>query len=342
MKFYEITIKPKSPFGTQLKGDTLFGHFCWQVVYDPDLAEGGLPEQLRRYGVTPFVVFSSAFPKLHNGKWRYCLPRPDAVYLDNQRFGNISRKERLLQMKEMKKKKWMMLTDSGAVNLRTVELLTDEDMKKRFETVLAFESGMPPRSAGLDDFITRISQPHNTINRITGTTGTGAFAPYAKENIFYRPGITLALFVLLDETVIDIERIRKGLERIGTWGYGRDASTGMGRFEIGDYVELPLPDPGGANACYTLAPSVPDRGAFSRSFFSPFVRFGKHGGELATGKNPFKRPVIMADEGAVFIPDENEPFIRPWLGSAVSGVSYSQPDTVVQGYAPWLPLKLEL
>lgn len=342
MKFYEITIKPKSPFGTQLKGDTLFGHFCWQVIYDPSLAEGGLPEQLKRYGVIPFVVFSSAFPKLTEGEKSYFLPRPDVVFLDQCRFGKISRKDRLLQLKEMKKKKWMMLNNSGTINLNMVDFLTDEDLTRKFDNVFSVKSGMSQQPTGIDDFFTCVSQNHNSINRISGTTGTDGFAPYAKINIFYRPGITLALFVLLDEDATDIERIRKGLERIGAWGYGRDASTGMGRFEIREYVELPLPDPKGGNACYTLAPSVPDRSCFSRSFFSPFVRFGKHGSELAIGKNPFKRPVVMADEGAVFLPDENKFFERPWMGCAVTEVSYSQPDAVVQGYTPWLPLKLEL
>jgi len=34
-------------------------------------------------------------------------------------------------------------------------------------------------------------QPHNTVNRITGTTGTGAFAPYQSERLVSPNGTEL-------------------------------------------------------------------------------------------------------------------------------------------------------
>ena len=49
MKLYDVTIHPLSAFGTPLKGDTLFGQFCWQVAYDPGLVDGGLEKNLDRY-----------------------------------------------------------------------------------------------------------------------------------------------------------------------------------------------------------------------------------------------------------------------------------------------------
>ena len=53
-------------------------------------------------------------------------------------------------------------------------------------------------------------------------------------------------------------------------------------------------------------------------------------------------PVIMADEGSVFVREENNSTMRPFIGQAVKGVSYSNPETVTQGYTTWLPLELEL
>ena len=78
MKLYEITIKPVSGFGTPLKGDTLFGHVCWQAAYVAKILNGGLDKWIACYGEKPFAVFSTAWPKLcDKGKWFYAVKRPD-------------------------------------------------------------------------------------------------------------------------------------------------------------------------------------------------------------------------------------------------------------------------
>ena len=194
---------------------------------------------------------------------------------------------------------------------------------------------------GSEEFTVFFSQPHNTINRLTQTTGTGQFAPFAEEGTYYYPETELALFVLLDEEVTDIARTVRALQAIGRYGYGKNASSGQGRFEVGDYSELTLPDSSGAKACYTLAPSIPEKKSYSHVYFRTFVRFGKHGDRLARSSNPFKNPVIMLDEGAVLIPEGSCLSRKPYLGTAIAGVSKSLPESVVQGYAPLLPFKLE-
>jgi len=173
---------------------------------------------------------------------------------------------------------------------------------------------------------------------MTGTTGEGQFTPYSKENTYYIPGTILAIFGLVDEDATDIERTVKGLERIGSWGFGRDASIGMGRFAVVGKEELVLNTD--SPAFYSLAPSVPDMELIEKVYLNTFTRFGKHGDNLACSKNPFKNPVIMADEASVFIPKDKR-LEKPYMGSAVSGVSKAMPETVVQGYTPYLPIKLE-
>jgi CRISPR-associated protein Csm4 len=64
VKLFVMTLEPQGALGTPLKGDTLFGHFCWQAQYDPDLINDGLESRLRSYAEAPFAVFSSAFPWL--------------------------------------------------------------------------------------------------------------------------------------------------------------------------------------------------------------------------------------------------------------------------------------
>lgn len=343
MRLYEITLEPLGGFGTSLKGDTLFGHFCWQAAYDPSLLEGGLQGQLASYPERPFVVFSSAFPKYaENGAARYALKRPDLPLSMLFPSAASNRAQVLLERTQNKKKKWMEVSEDLRVDLTTALYLSDAGLLERFRAQTPRETRRQMLRVGGARLILPFPQPHNTINRMTGTTGTGPFAPYTQESFHCCPGTRLAVFALVDETATDIERVSLALEKIGQCGFGKDASIGLGRFRLIEKRELPLPKPKGANACYTLAPSVPGKNFFSEAYFVPFVRFGKHGDRLARAANPFKNPVITADEGAVFIPREKSAFSRPYLGTAVTGLSKSEPSTVMQGYSIYLPFRLEM
>jgi len=343
LKLYEITLRPVSGFGTTLKGDTIFGHFCWQVWHKPSLVEGGLEMLLSVYDHKPFVVFSSAFPKLNSPPGSYFLKRPDlpAAFFFHA-DGEKTCKERIIAEKEHRKKKWMVTEGELSIDLQKASYLTDRESLVKFAESVTDETRRQMRRLGPQELINFFPQPHNTINRLTQTTGTGPFAPFSTENTYYYPETELVVFVLIDESASSLDSVLRALENIGKWGYGRDASTGMGRFELGPSIEHPLPDTTAANAAYTLAPSVPQEDCFTASFFTAFVRFGKHGDKLAKSENPFKNPVIMADEGAVFKPEDATTFFeKPYMGRAITGVSKVRSDTVVQGYAPYLPLRLE-
>lgn len=330
MKLYEITIQPTSGFGTPLKGDTIFGHFCWQAGYDSSLLEGGLQKQVDIYPERPFAVFSSAIPKIDTDNY-YALRRP--VLPMSILFPDIKdRRKRLMASKENKKKRWMLNACGGCIDLGSVNYLTDRELCRKTAVSGKNESG---------ELQALFSQPHNTINRLTGTTGKNMFAPYVRNNSYYQHGVKLALFVALDSQATDIENIIKGLSMIGNWGFGRDASIGLGRFDVCGAVEINLQMNEKVNALYTLAPAVPDSNLFSKMYFNTFVRFGKHGEYLANGKNPFKNPVIMTDEAAVFVPKDKSVFNKPYTGKAITHVSKAMPGTVVQGYTPYLPLILE-
>ncbi|GLI34306.1 type III-A CRISPR-associated RAMP protein Csm4 [Desulforhabdus amnigena] len=337
MKLYAISLEPISGFGTPLKGDTLFGHFCWQAAYDSKLLNGGLDKWIDCYGKKPCVVFSSAMPYFSGQSTPYAVKRPDLPrsYLFNKLKEKPNKREQISARKEDSKKKWMLLEKSLTINLDKPLFRTDADL-----------AGMVAGENLSGSFRCSFEQPHNTINRLTLTTGEGAFAPFAETVHFYMPETELALFVLVDETATDLERVCTALERMGQFGYGKNASTGLGRFRLGSLrEEVSLPSGQAFNACYALAPVVPERGRFSKAFFQPFVRFGKHGDELARSPHPFKNPVIMADEGAVFLPATEateEVFLKPYIGTAVKNISKALKSSVVQGYAPYVPFHLEV
>jgi CRISPR-associated protein Csm4 len=342
VRLYEIIIRPISGLGTPLKGDTLFGHFCWQAAYDPSLLNDSLDQQISVYHEKPFAVFSSAIIRLPSSPPSYILKRPDMPFSRLFKIDNQDRAEKFKEIKEKKKNKWMVLSNTMVINLSTITFITDDEFFQRASELTSVKAPRAGRKPGkLRQLIVSSSQPHNTINRLTGTTGTGLFAPYIQEYIHYFPEIEMSVFVLLDESATDIERIHSSLMRIGKWGYGKDASIGMGRFEVMKFNELPPMRTDNADACYALAPSVVEKNLYSKLWFMPFVRYGKHGDRLVCGRNPFKNPVVMADEGAVFKFKDNNILNKPYLGRAVSDVSLSLKETVVQGYAPYLPMKWE-
>jgi len=235
----------------------------------------------------------------------------------------------------------MVVKGELGIDLSGARFLSDSDLIDEISKQARWQTKRQLRKARNRQFAGSFPQPHNTINRLTQTTGKGIFAPYTQEIIQYYPETELVIFVIIDESSTDIERICKALERIGNLGYGKDASIGMGRFKLGKHRELSFPEIGDSNAFYTLAPSVPQKNFFTKIYFKPFIRFGKHGDELARSPNPFKKPVIMADEGAVFIPKDKKAFEVPYLGKAISGISKSLDATMVQGYSPYMPFKME-
>lgn len=342
MKRYEIVIKPVSGFGTPLKGDTLFGQFCWQVAYDVTLLNGGLEKWLDAYSSHPFAVFSSAVPILTHGSdiW-YVLRRPDFPVSWFHKDKSQDKATAIDAMKSIKKARWLAIKNELHLDWKNAELWTDQHLQRQCQSEMSSDMQRQLTRMESLEFETVFSQPHNSINRMTGTTGTGMFAPYIKTSRHYYPETKLSIIVLVNEDATDIERICKGMERIGSFGFGRDASTGLGRFHILHSKEIRISNPTDANACYMMGPSVPVPNSYQNAWFSPFVRFGRHGDRMATSRNPFKNPVIMADEAAVFQPVDQEAFSIPYWGMAVRDISKAQPHAVSQGYAPYLPFRLE-
>ncbi len=339
MKIYGITIQPLSPFGTPLKGDTLFGHYCWQAAEDQNLLTGGLDKWIDCYESDPFAVFSSAWPVLtRDNKTAYTVNRPSGLLPDDET--KLERREQVKRNKIIKKQKWLLIEQDLIVNMDAKNLQSDTDLFDLFLQNLAPVDAKPLRLLAKEQkkLCVPVTQAHNSINRLTMTTGSGAFTPFSHDNFQFLPGLKLIVFVAVNEDAMDAERLQTGFERIGSWGYGRDASTGLGRFSVISVDEQSWPQANDdATACYTLGPSVPQKETFVKCNATPFTRFGRHGSTLASSANPFKKPVIMADEGAVLYPIARETFKKPYIGTAITNVSAVAPRTVVQGYSLYLP-----
>lgn len=341
MKNYEITIKPLSGFATPLKGDTLFGHICWQAAYDGGLLGRDINNLLEDYKDNPFLVISSAFIKIGDS---YAFKRPDMPAEMLFDLTNLDKKEIIARRKELKGKKWIFLRKNQKLqSLKSNDLyLNDKELLLRLMGSKSDEEVRRLSKLSIESIVIDYTQPHNTINRLTGTTGEDQFAPYSVDQKVFIKELELVVFAGLRDD-IPVEGLIKALRQIGTSGFGKDASTGLGRFEVLAFKEVDLCSIGSdnPNACYTLAPSVPEPGVFDEIFFTPFTRFGRHGDVLAKSGRPFKNPVIMADEGAVFIVKNPDVFKKPYIGKAVFGISKAEPKAVTQGYSLYIPIKVE-
>jgi CRISPR-associated protein Csm4 len=315
---HRATLALATPLGTPLTGDTLFGQLCWALRE----AQGETELTRRLDGYThgqPWLVVSDGFPAGY-------LPKPTLP----QHFEPARQPE---ERKAAKKKRWVPV-DLAARPL--AELLASDRVA---DDAKAY--GQAPQ---------RTVQAHNTIDRHTGTTGTGEFAPYSLSQTFHAASQKIDLYCVLDDNRVTPDEVRQLITAIGHTGFGRDASTGLGKFEVLDLQTAVPPAPTFAKAYWTLAPCAPQGQGFDgeKSYWRVLTRFGRHGNAHALAANPFKNPLLLAATGAVFVPTADFTS-RPFVGQGLGGksadgqgrLSKTEPATVHQGYAPVLPLQME-
>lgn len=311
MKIYQINIRPLTGFGTLLKGDTLFGQICWQIYYDSTLFGKTLQELLANYQQSPFLIISSAFPTIDG-----------AVYLKSPSLPlhflfKFKKEELIHRRKELKSKKFFLFS----------------------QPLPAFENFFCKEDENIfiiDETFVIDEQVRASIHRLTNTTGKPPFTPFAVKKIWYLTELTLFAGLRDD---IPINGLIEALRRVGIVGFGKDASVGWGKFEVITWKEIDFYQGVDTyNAYYTLSPSLPDlpKERYRKIYYEPFVRFGRHGDQLSCSENPFKAPILMADEGAVYVPQNIER--RLFLGRAIKGHSSIQKETVHQGYALIIPV----
>ena len=313
MDMITLRIHPLSPFGTPPLGDTLFGQLCWAIRYR--FGEVRLSELLDGYLANrPFAVVANAMPQGF-------VPRPALPLAWFEQPADADRKR-------MKKRLWVPHTA----------------LKQPVRSWLSAARSDSEMVGNADIRLQEVwPQPHNSINRQTGTTGEGGFAPYTLEQIWFAPGLVLDLHIVFDPARLTRQELFDLFAGLGKAGFGRDASIGMGKFAVIDSVQTQLSAQPHANAYLTLAPCTPQSGGFQveSSSYQPFTRFGRHGDQAAQTGQPFKTPLLMAAAGAVLKPLHyiETGFIGQGLGGE-GRLSRAIPETVHQGYAPVIGLYL--
>lgn len=323
MSLLRFDLCPKTAFATPLLGDTLFGQLCWAIRHG--WGEARLTQLLEGYTTQqPFLVVSDALPLGHLPL--PCLPA--SIWEKDEKSDDPSKR------KELKKKIWVGHPDCALPLAQWQRVAKTED-----------EIGAKKKSA---------PRTHNSINRLTQTTGKGeGFAPYNVMQHWYGD-LPLSVYVCLDESRFTAADLRLALEQIGQFGFGKDASVGLGKFSVDKESPeaktcWPLPLPvAGANAWLSLAPVAPQGLEFDpeRSFYRPFTRYGRHGDVGVLAGQPFKKPILLTERAGVFSPRDpaSENWQRGWIGQGLGGaqkpLSQVILGTVHQGYAPAIPIHL--
>lgn len=258
------------------------------------------------------------------------------------KFGN----ERLAEMlKEYEKKPFLIVSDGFAKGYLPKpkmpgSLLGEEagdkkaNRKKIWLKPEDLESGNFT-AAGTDEEISRkdasIVTIRNSINYKTFATGDeGNFAPYGDKEIYLSQK---DLYFLLDEEQLDMSELKESFTLLSQMGYGKDSTIGKGRFDIGELEEVKSNT--ASKTFMTLSPFSPQNMEYEDIYYEPFTRFGKSGAGRAN-TNPFKKPILLADTGAVV--DFKSKQELKHIGKAIKNIStYS--DIVHQGYSIVVPIK---
>ena len=247
----------------------------------------------------PFLVVSDGFAKGYLPK-----PKMPSCYLN----------EDASCKKENRKKIWLTVEDLKSANYKNAKKDSEVVEKKdREESVVK-----------------------NSINYKTFTTTKGEFAPYSNREYLLNEK---DIYFLLDENQFTLYELKEVLKLFSLHGYGKDTTTGKGRFELGDLEEKELDF--NAKSFISLSPfALTNQDEVEDVFYEPFVKFGKFGGKWAY-KNAFKKPILFLDSASVVVFKEQKK--RKFFGQAITNIALSdnkeQQQSVQQGYTILFPLK---
>jgi len=306
METYKITLKIKSSIITPFQSDTIFGSFCWALKYLK--GEEELEKFLTQYSKTPPLIVSNGFPEGF-------FPRPILKPLSHQQSKQLikknygTEKKNLIRgldnLKTIKKQKYISieLFNELKENLSEYSLL---------DKLIQLRNSKQPRLVNILVF-------RNTINRFTNTViSEGGFHP--EEETFYPEDINISIFVKTD--YFNLQEIKEIFDFIAHSGFGKSKSVGKGELSILNCEEYVLPHANNPNAFFTISSFVPKQDDPIHGYYSTMTKYGKLGGDYAKsaipgfGMNPFKKPLLMFEDGSVFFDSE----IKEYYGRLISQI----------------------
>ena len=174
---------------------------------------------------------------------------------------------------------------------------------------------------------------HNQINRINNTTGEGG-GLFEHTEQFVSDGIISIYAHVLKGYEADLQRLFAFLAQ---GGFGKKRTTGKGTFSITAFEPFrgfELPERITATGFVTLSHFVPAATDPTDGAWKVRVKYGKLGDEKTFCGNPFKKPLIMLQPGAVFRTEQP----KQWYGRLVEKTAFADADVVQYGYGFAVPV----
>jgi CRISPR-associated protein Csm4 len=180
---------------------------------------------------------------------------------------------------------------------------------------------------GCEKAYAEVNTLKNSINRMTGTTQEGLL--YTSDEVYFKGDVSIALYIKYNSEIISKDEVLDIINKIGIIGFGKDASTGKGKFKIAEGDNSITENPEelrlfeGANAFMALSHGIPgfsgEKPDCSINFGRIITKFPKHGGFLSNG-DYFKNPFIAYKPGSTFLFDDDNSK-KEIYGTVVNNIS---------------------
>ncbi len=347
MNWFDITLKVQSALGTLLSADTLFGHICWAIRYAD--GEKALGDFLAAYetGTLPLLL-GDPFPV---GFWQMpTLPRPKPAeekqllqIIQNTEKSSLEtnlpgcpaagriKDHRPTPVEAFDILKWLYSLRwlPGEVLNSTINGLSSAAILSWFLEKGCGQPNMPKETV----------VPHNTINRLSGTTGEQGSFFFTRER-HIDPTDPPLFHLLAGSDRYTAAQIRDLLTGALAAGYGKYKSRGKGKVTVEAVVPTTLPRAENPNAVMLLAACVPAADDPAQGYWKLHTKHSKLGGDWAVGPhpsgkhNPHKKPLVMLTAGTIL----KTAAPRPYYGRLVSGIHPDFSEIRHYGLSPAIPV----
>lgn len=310
MQLLRFIVRPLSPWGTPLRSDTLCGLLLWRMAERQGPAACRAAIEAFRAGEPPFALSSALpsgmvsmprLPPLSRSRFRMLVDAGEFCHADGKPLDLF---DALQAYKRFRKTAHL-----------PVEVWTRHAQALSLKALLAWFCRREKREA--PPFSLQSVEPHVSINRQEGTAVEGGlffnrltwFAADATLHLYARTEDTDALLDLLIET--------------GDLGFGKDASTGKGRFAVErdeNFDPAPLENNGPHAMLCSVCASMDMSGL--DGWYAVEAKRGKTGPGHA---NPHKAPMLLLQEGSVLRTMPRGPYVLEGVNADPAVVQMTQP-----------------